>query len=97
MRNLLFPLSFVLAAATFACGGGAPPKPVEPKFQEIAAIHHSKCGGCHRRVEPGDRTRSTLTAALPRHKDRVKNLSDEQWALMLDYLSNDTSPAPEAH
>lgn len=89
----------VLAVVTLAaCGGGGPPKTVEPRFQEIAAVHHSKCGGCHRRVEPGERTRGALSTALPRHKDRVKNLTDEQWALMLDYLADDASkPAGDAH
>lgn len=90
MRPLiLVPVPFLVGVALSACGPSAPAKPVEPKFQEVAAIHHSRCGGCHRRVEPGERTRAAFTSALPRHHDRVKNLSDAQWALMLDYLSND--------
>ena len=84
-----FFVSFVLFA--FACGGASgPPRNVDPKFAEVAEIHHTRCGGCHRRVEPGERTREKFTSVLPRHHDRVKNLSDAQWALMLDYLSADT-------
>ena len=78
-----------------ACGGASgPPKNVDPKFAEVAEIHHARCGGCHRRVEPGERTREKFTAVLPRHHDRVKNLTDAQWALMLDYLSADTKSTP---
>ncbi len=93
MRRLLVLVPVAVVGSFFlaACGGTEPPKNVEPKFQEVAAIHHSRCGGCHRRVERGERTRETFTAALGRHHDRVKNLSDEQWTLMVDYLS---SPPP---
>lgn len=88
----LFSCALLVAAA---CGGASgPPKNVDPKFAEVAAIHHARCGGCHRRVEPGERTRAQFTAALLRHHTRVKNLSDAQWQLMLDYLSADTKSAP---
>lgn len=89
LRLFVFPLTLALGGLLLACGESAPAKTVEPKFQEVAAIHHSRCGGCHRRVEPGERSRSTFTSALSRHHDRVKNLSDAQWTLMVDYLSND--------
>jgi hypothetical protein len=93
MRRALVLVPLAFTAFVAACGGSEPPKNVEPKFQEIAAVHHSKCGGCHRRVERGERTREAFTAALGRHHDRVKNLTDDQWALMIDYLSS-PPPAP---
>lgn len=92
MRRLLALVPVAVVGFLAACGGSEPPKNVEPKFQEVAALHHSRCGGCHRRVERGERTREAFTAALGRHHDRVKNLSDEQWALMIDYLSSPPPP-----
>ena len=59
---------------------------VPPKYVEVAKIHHSSCGGCHLRVEAGERTRGQFDKALARHHGRVK-MSEEDWALMLDYLS----------
>jgi hypothetical protein len=38
------------------------------------------------RVEPGERTRAQLEAALTRHRKRVQ-LSEGDWALMVDYLA----------
>jgi hypothetical protein len=93
MRSALLPWSAAVVLLALACSGG-PPKNVEPRFAEVAAIHRARCGGCHRRVEPGERSRAKLTVVLPRHHDRVKNLTDAQWALMLDYLSADTKSAP---
>lgn len=92
MRSALLPLLCAVLVAG-GCAGG-PPKNIDPKFAEVAAIHRARCGGCHRRVEPGERTRAKLTVVLPRHHDRVKNLSDAQWALMLEYLAADTKSAP---
>ena len=94
MRSALVPSTLALAAFALACGASGPPKNVEPRFAEVAAIHHARCGGCHRRVEPGERTRAKFTAVLPRHRDRVKNLTEAQWALLLDYLSADAKSPP---
>ena len=96
LRWLVFPLTFALGGLVLACGAAAPAKTIEPKFQEVAAIHHSRCGGCHRRVEPGERSRDTFTSAMTRHHDRVKNLSDAQWTLLVDYLSDDAKASPAA-
>ena len=38
------------------------------------------------RVEPGERTRAELEAALSRHHKRV-HLTEEQWGEMVDYLA----------
>ena len=59
---------------------------VPPKYVEVAKIHHSSCGACHARVEPGERTREHLEKALAKHHSRVK-MTDEQWAQLIDYLS----------
>jgi hypothetical protein len=59
---------------------------VPPKYLPIAEIHHSVCGNCHKRVEPGQRTRAVFERALRRHHSRVK-MTDAQWAELVDYLS----------
>ncbi len=39
------------------CGGGNWRAKVPPKYMEVAEIHHTTCGNCHSRIEPGQRTR----------------------------------------
>lgn len=56
--------------------------------EAIAAIHKSKCGSCHQRVEPGSLARATAESAMQRHRRRAK-LSEREWAGMVDYLSAD--------
>ena len=81
-------LLFLLCASMgeVACGGpsGAPNAPAAKS--EIARIHRAKCGSCHLRIEPGERSRAELEAAFTRHRKRA-NLSEEQWAQMVDYLA----------
>lgn len=69
-----------------ACAGDDRWKHAPPKYAEVAEIHHAQCGNCHTRVEPGKRTRAQLEAALSKHHKRVK-MSDEDWVLLVDYLS----------
>ena len=68
-------------AATAESGG-------EPSHEgrDVAQIHRAKCGVCHTRVEPGQRTRAELEAAFPRHRKRVR-LSEDEWGRMIDYLA----------
>ncbi len=96
-RFILLPLS-VLAFAPFAlvlvaCGGASAvvssPAATEP---QIAEEWRAKCGNCHRRVEPGTRTRATLEDALARHKTRT-HLSEEQWAELTDFLASTPATA----
>ena len=54
----------------------------------IVAIHRSKCGACHARVEPGSVARATAESAMQRHRRRAK-LTERQWEDMVDYLSSD--------
>jgi hypothetical protein len=77
---------FCVSMAEVACGGagGAPNAPAAKS--EIARIHRAKCGSCHVRVEPGERTRAELEEAFTRHRKRAR-LSEEQWAQMVDYLA----------
>jgi hypothetical protein len=77
----------ILCVGEIACGGasGSPASASAPK-SEIARIHRAKCGSCHVRVEPGERTRAELEAAFPRHHKRV-HLTEEQWNEMVDYLA----------
>ena len=95
MRTTTLGLLLVTTSAlvAFACGPAAPAASVEPRFAEVAAIHHSKCGACHKRVEPGQRTRAQLEEALKPHRRRVP-MSEENWALLVDYLAADTAPSP---
>jgi hypothetical protein len=82
---------WALAVASIAACGGASQGQGQgqgqgPAPSEIARVHKSRCGSCHMRVEPGERTRAQLEDALARHHKRV-HLTDEQWAQMIDYLS----------
>ena len=56
--------------------------------QHAAAIHTSKCGGCHQAPAPGSHTRMELESAFSRHHKRV-HLSTEEWQAMVDYLAAD--------
>ena len=76
----------IFAALAPACGG--PAAPIAPRFVGIASSHRAKCGSCHAHVEPGEKSREQLERALSRHHKRVR-LSDEDWALMVDYLAAD--------
>jgi hypothetical protein len=54
----------------------------------IVAIHKSKCGSCHTRVEPFSLARTTAESAMQRHRRRTK-LTEREWTNMVDYLSAD--------
>jgi hypothetical protein len=56
--------------------------------EAIVALHKSKCGSCHVRVEPGSLARATAESAMQRHRRRAK-LSEREWEDMVDYLSAD--------
>jgi hypothetical protein len=56
--------------------------------QHAAAIHTSRCGGCHQAPAPGSHTRMELESAFTRHHKRV-HLSTEEWQAMVDYLAAD--------
>ncbi len=58
--------------------------------RDVRAIHKSRCGNCHVRVEPGTRTKAQLEAAFTRHHTRVK-MNDSEWAMMVDYLASDSA------
>ena len=60
--------------------------------RDVRAIHRSRCGSCHVRVEPGMRTKAQLEAAFTRHHTRVK-MNDAEWASMVDYLASDSQRA----
>lgn len=63
-----------------------------PSAPPIAAVHKSKCGGCHEAPEPGRRERSYAAAAMSRHEKRVRLTSDE-WKQMVDYLAATSAQA----
>ncbi|HSQ63364.1 MAG TPA: hypothetical protein VLM85_09130 [Polyangiaceae bacterium] len=95
-RRAPIPVALVavgLAVASWACSREPPfdPQSVPPPYREVAEIHHAKCGACHKRVEPGTRTRQKLEKALVKHRSRVR-MTEEQWQLLVDYLAQ--APAP---
>ncbi|HNZ21811.1 MAG TPA: hypothetical protein PKL24_06690 [Polyangiaceae bacterium] len=92
MTVLCMPFLLGLGLPALGCGTSTPPKTDAEKperFAKIAAIHKSKCGSCHTRIEPGSMPRDELEAELKRHRSRVK-LSEAEWAEMLDYLAADS-------
>ena len=62
------------------------------EIRDVRAIHRSRCGSCHTRVEPGSHTRAELQAAFPNHRTRVR-MNDAEWSNMVDYLASDTANA----
>ncbi len=92
MRTLVAIAACVIATATAACGApsGNTTSATAPSQSPIARLHKAKCGACHVRVEPGQRTRAQLQDAFTRHRTRA-HLTDDQWAQMIDYLA-----APDA-
>ena len=78
-------IALTLAAA---CGGERPELEARSPGEAtaIARLHKSRCGTCHLRVEPGQRTRAHLEQALSRHRKRVR-ASEAEWADLIDYLA----------
>ena len=74
----------------------APERPVDlladAPGDAIVAIHRSKCGSCHTRVEPGSIPRATAESAMQRHRRRAK-LTEREWEDMVDFLSVDGAHA----
>jgi hypothetical protein len=79
-----------VASLAIACGGA--PNAAAPNGGHIAEVHRSRCGACHVRVEPGQRTRAELETALHRHRKRV-HLDETEWADLVDYLASDRAAA----
>ena len=77
----------LLVIVSWGCGTPDWRANVPAKYMEVAEIHRASCGACHVRVEPGQRTRAQFERALGKnHHDRVR-MRDEQWPLLIDYLS----------
>ena len=75
----------LVASAALACGG-LPPSGRPEAGGRVARVHRARCGACHTRVEPGERTREELETALERHHNRVR-LAENEWGAMVDYLA----------
>ena len=76
----------VLAMVALAFPAGCAPGRSASDQPPIARVHAGACGSCHRRVEPGMRSRAALETALSRHHRRV-HLTDDEWRAMIDYLA----------
>ena len=77
-----------LASVVAGCAPAKSEPRVEPPTQAatISRVHKARCGSCHVRVEPGERSREELETAFTRHRTRV-HLSEEQWGEMVEYLA----------
>ena len=82
----------LLVGGIAACGGGKSTASgdervaIQAQPSEIARVHRTRCGACHVRVEPGERSRAELETAFTRHRRRV-HLSEAEWGEMVDYLA----------
>jgi hypothetical protein len=85
LRAAIAVAAIVAVPVGLACN--APPEPTGP-HAAIAKVHRAHCGACHTRVDPGQRTRAPLEAALAHHHNRV-HLTDAEWKEMVDYLAAD--------
>jgi nucleoside-specific outer membrane channel protein Tsx len=99
-RSLAFASALVsLLLAACASGSGAASTQLTSarteSHPEAAKVWHSRCGSCHRPVEPGTRERAHLEKAFTRHRTRVK-LAEPGWADMIDFLAAPTSSARSA-
>ena len=75
-----------LALASVACSEtGARPSAPSSSAGEAPAVFRAKCGACHVPVEPGSVPHDELSAALERHRRRVK-LTEGQWRDLKEYL-----------
>jgi cytochrome c5 len=70
------------AVGSDGAAGAATPSP----SGAVAALHRTRCGQCHVRVEPGTRSRAALTEALNRHRKRAR-LGDDDVRALVDYLA----------
>ncbi len=95
MRTRILAAAAVMATSALACGAPSGGQTTSASQPPIARIHHAKCGSCHVRVEPGERTRAQLEKAFTQHRSRVR-LTEEQWGEMVDYLAarDDAGAAP---
>ena len=78
-------ITIALAGCTPANG----PHAVEPP---IVAVWRARCGTCHARVEPGEKSNAVLKEASKRHEKRVR-LTPDQWVELIAWLSPQ-APAP---
>lgn len=79
-------LPWVCAPCVACAAATTPPAGQAAAERDVAALHASKCGACHRAPAPETRTREHLEDAFSRHKRRVR-LSRDEWAELADYLA----------
>jgi hypothetical protein len=83
-------LAAALGAIASGCGtsGGASSSAplTERDPSAIAVVYRSRCGTCHRPVEPGSEPADKLHAELLAHRKRTR-LSEAQWAGLAAFLA----------
>ena len=78
-----------IALALAGCAPANGPRAAEPP---IASVWRARCGTCHARVEPGEKSNAVLKEAAKRHEKRVR-LTTDQWDQLIAWLSP-PAPAP---
>jgi len=61
----------------------------DPKVAAANRTYRQECGSCHPRPAREHLDRAGWEKVLPTHRGRVA-MSDEQWTVMLDFLSEPT-------
>jgi len=88
LKSIAGSAALLLAAAALGCDPSSSNVgvPESSPLAHVAHVHRARCGACHARVEPGQRTRAQLEEAFGRHHARV-HLTEEQWGQMVEYLA----------
>jgi len=82
-----------IAIALAGCAPASGPRAAEPP---IASVWRARCGTCHARVEPGEKSNAVLKEAAKRHEKRVR-LTTDQWDQLIAWLSPQAAaPTPAA-
>lgn len=74
-------LAAVVLIALLGCGASGP-RAAEPP---IASAWRARCGTCHARVEPGEKTIAQLKVVTKSHEKRVR-FTPDQWDALVTWL-----------
>ena len=71
----------VVVIGLLGCGASGP-RAAEPS---IASAWRARCGTCHARVEPGEKTIAQLKVVTKSHEKRVR-FTPDQWDALVTWL-----------
>jgi hypothetical protein len=96
MRSFVWPAAVVIVLAIVSAQGCAARAPesrkAEAMNEPIATVWRTRCGACHRRVEPHSVGASHAEEALARHRNRVR-LSEEQLIALESFIAKPAAAA----